>query len=111
MGYLCSPSTLLSPSMSVHYRGRVILMLNEAPAWCTCGGPPSKREAVSRSEVAALGGNALTAEGQRGTHREQRAQASALARSIAELREDGWRLAIVHGNGPQIGALSIQQEE
>ena len=86
-------------------------MLNEAPAWCTCGGPPSKRGAVSRSAVVALGGNALTAEGQRGTHREQRENATAMARSIAELLDDGWRLAIVHGNGPQIGALSIQQEE
>jgi len=61
--------------------------------------------------VVALGGNALTAEGQRGTHREQRENATAMARSIAELLDDGWRLAIVHGNGPQIGALSIQQEE
>ena len=86
-------------------------MLNEAPAWCTCGGPPSKRGAVSRSAVVALGGNALTAEGQRGTHREQRENATAMARSIAALLDDGWRLAIVHGNGPQIGALSIQQEE
>jgi carbamate kinase len=66
---------------------------------------------VSRSAVVALGGNALTAEGQSGTHAEQRANAAAMAGSIAALLDDGWRLAIAHGNGPQIGSLSIQQEE
>lgn len=63
-----------------------------------------------RIAVVALGGNAITAEGQTGTYEEQSANAFALARSICELLDDGWRVVIVHGNGPQVGNLAIQQE-
>ena len=61
--------------------------------------------------MVALGGNALTAEGQRGTYEEQRANATTMAESIAQLLDDGWRVVVVHGNGPQVGSLAIQQEE
>src|SRR6478672_983406 len=33
-----------------------------------------------------------------------------MARSICELLDDGWRVVIVHGNGPQVGNLAIQQD-
>ena len=60
--------------------------------------------------VVALGGNVLLAEGQRGTYEEQSANAAAMARPIRALLADGWRVVVVHGNGPQVGNLAIQQE-
>jgi carbamate kinase len=48
---------------------------------------------------------------ERGTYAEQAANALAMARSTCALIEGGWNVAIVHGNGPQVGSLAIQQEE
>lgn len=61
--------------------------------------------------VLALGGNALTREDQRGTLDEQYDNAKAMARSVRSLVRKGWRIIIVHGNGPQVGNLAIQHEE
>jgi len=66
---------------------------------------------LTKVAVVALGGNALTVEGQLGAHEEQAAQATAMARCLLELLDEGWRLAVVHGNGPQVGNLAIQQED
>jgi carbamate kinase len=66
---------------------------------------------VKRTAVLALGGNALAPVGQSGTWDEQRANALPLARAAVALRSAGWRVAIAHGNGPQVGALALQQEE
>ena len=63
-----------------------------------------------RTAVVALGGNAIVAAGETGTYAEQSANAFAMADSVRELLDDGWRVVIVHGNGPQIGNLAIQQE-
>ena len=60
--------------------------------------------------MVALGGNALAAEGQLGTYDEQRANAITMAESITQLLDNGWRVVVVHGNGPQVGNLAIQQE-
>jgi carbamate kinase len=65
---------------------------------------------VTRTAVVALGGNALVAEGQRGTYDEQRANAAAMSRPVCALLDSGWRVVVVHGNGPQVGNLAIQQE-
>jgi carbamate kinase len=66
---------------------------------------------VTRTAVVALGGNALAAEGQHGTYDEQRANAAAMAVPICALLDAGWRVVVVHGNGPQVGNLAIQQEK
>lgn len=66
---------------------------------------------MAKTAVVALGGNALTREGQPGTYEEMEANANAMARSVASLLRAGWRVVIVHGNGPQVGNLAIQQEE
>lgn len=58
----------------------------------------------------ALGGNALCGADQTGTYAEQRANARAMAASIGELIDTGWQVVVVHGNGPQVGALGVQQE-
>jgi carbamate kinase len=65
---------------------------------------------VARTAVVALGGNALVAEDQAGTYDEQRVNAAAMAVPICELLDAGWRVVVVHGNGPQVGNLAIQQE-
>jgi carbamate kinase len=57
-----------------------------------------------------MGGNALIARGEQGTYEQQRGNAIAMAVSICTLLDDGWRVVVVHGNGPQVGNLSIQQE-
>jgi carbamate kinase len=61
--------------------------------------------------VVAIGGNALTGSAQTGTADEIVANAAEVAASLARLVEQGWRVAVVHGNGPQVGNLAIQQDE
>jgi carbamate kinase len=61
--------------------------------------------------VIALGGNAFTRSGQTGTYEQQRRNALAMARSVLAIRRAGWNVVLVHGNGPQVGNLAIQQEE
>src|SRR5947208_10473074 len=64
-----------------------------------------------RLAVVAFGGNALLRPEDRGTHEEQIARAKQAARWLAELVVRGYRLLVVHGNGPQVGNLMIQAEE
>jgi carbamate kinase len=59
--------------------------------------------------VIAVGGNAITQEGQVGTWEEQRANARVVAEGLVALRRRGHRLVLTHGNGPQVGALHLQQ--
>ena len=59
--------------------------------------------------LVALGGNALAREGQRGTWDEQMDNARAVARGVAQLHQQGHQVVVTHGNGPQVGALAIQQ--
>lgn len=66
---------------------------------------------MTKIAVVALGGNALICEGQQGTQDEQYKNALAMARSVRSLIRQGWRIIIVHGNGPQVGNLAIQHEE
>ncbi len=66
---------------------------------------------MQRTAVVALGGNALIQEGQVGTQEEQYANAIAMAKSVRSLLRQGWKVIIVHGNGPQVGNLAIQHEE
>jgi carbamate kinase len=61
--------------------------------------------------VVAIGGNALTAADQTGTPDEIAANAADMALSLSRLVDMGWRVAVVHGNGPQVGNLAIQQDE
>ena len=66
---------------------------------------------MPKTAVVALGGNALTRAGQTGTYDEQSDNAVTMARAVMGLRRSGWRIVIVHGNGPQVGNLAIQHEE
>jgi carbamate kinase len=66
---------------------------------------------MPRTAVVALGGNAFTRAGQTGTYEEQSHNALAMADTVLAIRRRGWDVVIVHGNGPQVGNLAIQQEE
>lgn len=58
----------------------------------------------------ALGGNAILQRNQSGTFQEQYENVRLTAAQIAGLLNDGLRIVIVHGNGPQIGATVIRHE-
>ncbi|HUV82753.1 MAG TPA: carbamate kinase [archaeon] len=60
--------------------------------------------------VAALGGNAIIKQGQRGTIEEQFANTFESMGYIAHLIRAGHQLVITHGNGPQVGFIMIQVE-
>jgi carbamate kinase len=65
---------------------------------------------MTKIAVVALGGNALTRAGQPGSCDEMMANAAAMATAVNDVLEGGWRVVIVHGNGPQVGNLALQQE-
>ena len=65
---------------------------------------------MTKTAVVALGGNALTRLGQAGTAQEMAANAATMAACVNDVIEAGWRVVIVHGNGPQVGNLALQQE-
>jgi carbamate kinase len=65
---------------------------------------------MAKIAVVALGGNALTREGQSGTYEEIEFNATQMAKSVFSLLRTGWRVVLVHGNGPQVGNLALQQD-
>lgn len=69
----------------------------------------AKRE--QKLAVVAFGGNALLRPEDRGTQEEQIARAKQAARWLAEIVRHGYKLLVVHGNGPQVGNILIQAEE
>ena len=58
----------------------------------------------------AVGGNALLREGEWGQQEDQLANARETAEMLARVVAEGYALCVVHGNGPQVGNLLIQQE-
>ena len=60
--------------------------------------------------VVAIGGNALIMDKQHQTVPDQMAALEETSRHIAALVADGWRLAIGHGNGPQVGFILRRSE-
>ena len=60
--------------------------------------------------VVALGGNALARAGERATIANQFRHTRESLAPIVDLARDGWRIAIVHGNGPQVGDSLARNE-
>ncbi|MGC8565378.1 MAG: carbamate kinase [Thermoplasmata archaeon] len=60
--------------------------------------------------VIAVGGNALQRPGDKGTAEEQMKRAQETAESISWIFED-YEVALTHGNGPQVGAILLQNEQ
>lgn len=72
--------------------------------------PWSGANGDGRSIVVALGGNALLPPGEEGGIQEILARARASIEPIVTLAAEGWRIAVVHGNGPQIGDELVRNE-
>ena len=60
--------------------------------------------------VVAIGGNALIRDRQHQTVPDQMAALEETSHHLAALVADGWRLAIGHGNGPQVGFILRRSE-
>lgn len=64
----------------------------------------------NRTAVIALGGNALSPPGERATIADQFRHTRASLAPIVDLAIEGWKLCIVHGNGPQVGDELVRNE-
>lgn len=60
--------------------------------------------------LVSLGGNAILQRGQKGTIEEQAANVQNTAKHLARLLQRGEKIAITHGNGPQVGNILLQNE-
>ena len=60
--------------------------------------------------LVAMGGHAFMQKGEKGTIEEHERNAEEIARLLMTLVEKEYHLVISHGNGPQVGALLLQQE-
>jgi carbamate kinase len=64
-----------------------------------------------RTAVIAFGGNAFLPLGASGAYEEQAATIEDMAQVVGDVRAEGYRVLVTHGNGPQVGNLAIQQED
>lgn len=60
--------------------------------------------------VIAVGGNALSRPGERGTFEEQQRHARATCAGIADVLAMDYRVVVTHGNGPQVGEALLRSE-
>jgi len=61
--------------------------------------------------VAALGGNAILRPGQKGTYEEQLANVKTTTKHLAKMiLSKKYQIVITHGNGPQVGAILLQND-
>ena len=67
--------------------------------------------AEPRLAVIAVGGNALSPPGERSTIADQFRHSRESLGPIVDLALDGWRLVVVHGNGPQVGDELVRNEK
>ncbi len=58
----------------------------------------------------AIGGNSLIRAGQSGSVKEQAENANTTCAHLAKLVQQGHKIVITHGNGPQVGAMLIRSE-
>ena len=61
--------------------------------------------------VIALGGNAISPGDAAGTFEAQLAEVDATAKQLVDVMKAGYKVVLTHGNGPQVGALLLQQEQ
>jgi carbamate kinase len=65
----------------------------------------------ARTAVIAVGGNALSPPGEKSTIGDQFRHSRASLGPIVDLAVDGWRVVVVHGNGPQVGDELVRNEK
>lgn len=63
-----------------------------------------------RTAVVAIGGNSLIRDKDHQTVRDQYIAASETCHHIVSMIRDGWRVAVTHGNGPQVGFILRRSE-
>lgn len=71
---------------------------------------PVEGAAAAGTIVVALGGNALLPPGEQGDIHQQFAHTRESLEPIVALAGAGWKIAVVHGNGPQIGDELLRNE-
>ena len=64
-----------------------------------------------RTAVIAIGGNALSPPGEHSTIADQFRHTRESLGPIVDLALDGWRVVVVHGNGPQVGDELVRNEK
>jgi carbamate kinase len=65
---------------------------------------------MGKRAVVAIGGNSLIKDRYHQTVRDQYIAAAETTQHIAEMIQDGWDVAITHGNGPQVGYILRRSE-
>ncbi|MBS3937707.1 MAG: carbamate kinase [Peptococcaceae bacterium] len=65
---------------------------------------------MSERIVIAFGGNAILQSKQKGTVEEQRANVHTACLAVADLVQAGHQVVVTHGNGPQVGAVLLQND-
>lgn len=65
---------------------------------------------MSRTALVAIGGNSLITDNQPPDVPHQWDAVRETCRHLADMVEDGWRLVITHGNGPQVGYILRRNE-
>ena len=65
---------------------------------------------MRKKAVVAVGGNAITRPGQKGTIPEQYENAERACRDLLALLKQGYDLVLTHGNGPQVGNILLRVE-
>ena len=58
----------------------------------------------------ALGGNALLQAGEKGTDEDQLIHVKETAKHFVDIIKEGYLISVTHGNGPQVGAILLQNE-
>ncbi|ALX48495.1 carbamate kinase [Lentibacillus amyloliquefaciens] len=66
---------------------------------------------MSKTIVVALGGNAILQPNQEGTYENQLNNVRTSSKFLAKLIQEGYKLVVTHGNGPQVGNILRQNEE
>ena len=65
---------------------------------------------MDKTAVIAIGGNSLIKDRQHRTVPDQFAAAQETSVHIADIIQQGWRVVITHGNGPQVGFILLRSE-
>jgi len=65
---------------------------------------------MKKRAVVALGGNALIKEGQDGNIYDQFENTREATQSFVKMVKQGWDIVVTHGNGPQVGAILLQND-
>jgi len=60
--------------------------------------------------LVAIGGNAILRHKEKGTAEEQFENIKRTCRHVVRMLKDGYRIAITHGNGPQVGDILLRNE-